>query len=842
MFLLAAVSLAQARPVTALWDANSDGITVGYRFYYGTAPGNYSLTPVGIDVGNATTASLNLLPGATYYFVVRAYDASSALGPPSSEVSITLPNSAPVLTNPSSQSGTPGAAVSLQLASSDPNGDTTSFPSVTGLPPGLTASSTGLISGTLSGGGSYTVTATVSDGSLTDVEVFTWIVATSSQMTTPLPGATLGAATQTFSWSAGTGVTAYWLEVGTTGVGSHNISNFNAGALRTTTVSGLPTNGSAIYARVSSLTGSTWNYVDYTLTSTTASASVAAQMTTPTPSATLTSASQTFTWTAGTGVSAYWLDIGTTGVGSQNVANFNAGTLLTTTVSGLPTNGSQLYIRLSSRIGAAWSYVDYTVTSATTTASAPAQMTTPLAGATLATGTQAFSWSAGTGVTGYWFEVGTTGVGSHNITNYNAGMLRTTTVSGLPTNGSAIYVRVSSLIGSTWSYVDYTLTSATITGSTLSQMTTPLPAATLAGATQAFSWSAGTGVGANWLEVGTTGVGSHDISNFNAGALRTTTVNGLPTNGSTLYVRLWSMTGSTWASVDYTLTSATLSGTAGAQLTTPLAGATLAAATQAFSWSAGTGVTGYWLEVGTTGVGSHNVSNFNAGMLRTTTVSGLPINGSALYVRVSSLIGSTWSYVDYTLTSATTTVTGWSQMTTPLAGATLSGAIQTFSWTAGTGVSGYWLEVGTTAVGSHNISNFNAGTLRTTTVTGLPTNGSTIYVRLWSLTGSAWNFVDYTLTSTAAALAQLTTPVAGATLAAPAQTFSWSTGTGVTGYWLQVGATGKGSTDLANFNAGTLRTRIVTGIPATGRVTIYVRLWSLTGSTWTYVDSTFLTP
>ena len=30
------------------------------------------------------------------------------------------------------------------------------------------------------------------------------------------------------------------------------------------------------------------------------------------------------------------------------------------------------------------------------------------------------------------------------------------------------------------------------------------------------------------------------------------------------------------------------------------------------------------------------------------------------------------------------------------------------------------------------------------TVTGLPTNGSTIHVRLWSKIGSNWPFVDYT--------------------------------------------------------------------------------------------------
>jgi len=85
-------------------------------------------------------------------------------------------NRAPSLTQPVNQTGTQNATASLQLAGTDPDGDTLTY-SATNLPGGLSVNaSTGLISGTLTAGGSFTVTAIVSDGSLTDSKSFTWTV------------------------------------------------------------------------------------------------------------------------------------------------------------------------------------------------------------------------------------------------------------------------------------------------------------------------------------------------------------------------------------------------------------------------------------------------------------------------------------------------------------------------------------------------------------------------------------------------------------------------------------------------------------------------------------------
>ena len=61
--------------VTLRWDKSHDRHVKGYRLHCGLTSGrNYSRF---INVGNVTTYTLsNLIPGKTYYCVVRAYNAS----------------------------------------------------------------------------------------------------------------------------------------------------------------------------------------------------------------------------------------------------------------------------------------------------------------------------------------------------------------------------------------------------------------------------------------------------------------------------------------------------------------------------------------------------------------------------------------------------------------------------------------------------------------------------------------------------------------------------------------------------------------------------------------------
>jgi hypothetical protein len=274
-------------------------------------------------------------------------------------------------------------------------------------------------------------------------------------------------------------------------------------------------------------------------------------------------------------------------------------------------------------------------------------------------------------------------------------------------------------------------------------MISPANATTLSGASQVFTWT-NAGASLYKLWVGST-PGTSDIGMFPpAGtAATTTTVTGLPTGGSTLYVRLWSKVGSTWAFNDYTYTAA---GTASAAtMVTPTNASTLTGASQAFTWT-NSGASLYQVWVGTTAGGSEIGMFPPAGTTAAaTTVTGLPTNGSILYVRLWSKIGSAWSFNDYSYTAASGTPAA-AAMVTPLNGSTISGTSQTFTWTnAGANLCQLW--AGTTPGGS-NLGMFPAsGTTGTSTTTNGLTTSGTVYVRLWTQLNGSWVFNDYTYTA-----------------------------------------------------------------------------------------------
>jgi uncharacterized repeat protein (TIGR03803 family) len=83
------------------------------------------------------------------------------------------------------------------------------------------------------------------------------------------------------------------------------------------------------------------------------------------------------------------------------------------------------------------------------------------------------------------------------------------------------------------------------------------------------------------------------------------------------------------------------------------------------------------------------------------------------------------------------------EIMTPAPGSRLTGSTVLFEWTTGIATTAYGLSVGTT-VGGWELFDKEEGTALSNTVTGLPTDGTTVYVRLWSLTNGAWRFNDYT--------------------------------------------------------------------------------------------------
>ena len=118
------------------------------------------------------------------------------------------------VTNPGGQTGTVGTATSLQIHASDSSSTATLSYSATGLPTGLSINaSSGLISGTPSAAGTFSVTATATDNTgASGSTSFTWTVNPSGGGC-PSPGQKLGNPgfeSGNTVWSASSGVIGQW--------------------------------------------------------------------------------------------------------------------------------------------------------------------------------------------------------------------------------------------------------------------------------------------------------------------------------------------------------------------------------------------------------------------------------------------------------------------------------------------------------------------------------------------------------------------------------------------------------------------------------------------------------
>ncbi len=485
--------------------------------------------------------------------------------------------------------------------------------------------------------GAANYTFTFVNGTLT-------VTAAVAQITAPPKNSMFSGSTVVFTWSHETNAVSYQFELGST-PGGQDIASMTTANL-TTTISNIPTDGSLVYA---TLLGST-DGINYTVQDTAlyAAYSISAVMINPIPGTTFTGSSVTFNWVAGSGSSAYWIDVGSTSGGNNYFQSGNLGGALTATVNNLPTDGSTVYVTLWSLVGGNWVYNEYTYT-AYNNASIKGVITTPTPGSTLSGSSVTFSWTAGSQSTAYWIDAGNVQGGNQYFQSGNIGNVTSYNVTGLPTDGSTVYMTLYSLVNGQWVYNQYTYTAYGASSGT-GVLTTPTPGSTLTGSTVTFVWTAGNNSSAYWMDIGNVAGGNQYYQSGNLGDVTTVTVNGLPTDGSTVYVTLYSLVGGQWIANAYTYTAFT-SGSGLAVMQTPIPGTTLSGNVQTFTWSAGNGAISYWMDIGTTVGGNDIYQSGSLGNVLTTTVNSLPANGSQIYVTLYSLIGGNWMSNAYTYIS-----------------------------------------------------------------------------------------------------------------------------------------------------------------------------------------------
>ena len=196
------------------------------------------------------------------------------------------------------------------------------------------------------------VDGSYSDGSGYIRNSYTYTAARSASISSPGPVSVLSSTAATFTWSAVTGATEYWLDVGT----SAYVGNIASGPITGTSrqVTGLPYDGSTIYATLyTKLNGSyqdaTGAYVRnlYTYTATRI-----ATMISPAPNSTFTSSNVTFTWIPVPGANGYWLDVGT----KPFVGDISYGPTFATSSAffSLPMDGNPVYVTLYTKLNGSY--------------------------------------------------------------------------------------------------------------------------------------------------------------------------------------------------------------------------------------------------------------------------------------------------------------------------------------------------------------------------------------------------------------------------------------------------------------------------------------------------------
>jgi len=272
----------------------------------------------------------------------------------------------------------------------------------------------------------------------------------------PKPGSQFAGTGVTFTWTPGAGVTNYWFNLGTAASGANAKNIYSSGSVTalSETVTGLPTNGETIYATLYSEIAGVFQptvYIFY--------AYGPAALITPAAGTKLT-ASTTFTWTPGTGITTYWLNVGTAATSSNAKDIYSSGpiTTLSKTVTGIPTYGETLYVTLYSEIAGVYQPIVYTYTASGSPVAAA--LTTPAPSTKLTSSSVTFTWSPGEGVTYYWFNLGTgaSGAAAKNIYSGSSTTATSVTVTGLPINGETIYATLYSYIAGVWQPTLYTYT------------------------------------------------------------------------------------------------------------------------------------------------------------------------------------------------------------------------------------------------------------------------------------------------------------------------------------------------------------------------------------------------
>ncbi len=380
------------------------------------------------------------------------------------------------------------------------------------------------------------------------------------------------------------------------------------------------------------------------------------------------------------------------------------------------------------------------------------------------------------------------------------------------------------------------------------------------GPTVRFEWTnGGMQVSEYWVEAKDSVV--YEDFFYNSGSLPSTTnhvdISGIPSNDGLFYIRLWyrpTSTGS-WEHRDFGY----LTQRAEPQLLTPAEGSVLPGSRVHFTWTSNgyPNVTDYHLEVGTS-QGAYDIASkaVSATAVSTTTVSNIPTNGQAVYVRFWWYRPvHNWSYSDYIYTAA---------VPSPSIGnvedhSTLRNNHELeLHLNGGASPTAYWIYVGSqwsSASGAQQYDLHSTGELPGSISTYvlpsdiLPNEPQIVYIRLWYRMGPAGtNWESKTTIHVAhAPESTMTHPADREQMVKnPYNThlYQWSPNPhygGVRAKWLDIGSSQGSGSHYSQIWYARHETQTISGLPTNGQ-TLYHRQWTLFGDDWFYRDTVAYAP
>jgi hypothetical protein len=555
-----------------------------------------------------------------------------------------------------------------------------------------------------------------------------------AEILSPANGATLSSVA-TFNWSSVSCASVYQLWIGSS-PSSHNIFYGDVTSGTTATVQPTQADGRTLYVTLWSKIGAEWYSRAYTYTA----PSSPAEISSPVNGSTLASTSVTFNWNSVPTASAYQLWVGNKPRDASNsptaydifYGDVTSGT--TATVIKLPSDGRKVYATLWTKFGSGWLSKDYVYNAFDCIAAA--EVTSPVDKSTFTSSAVTFKWNVSPCAARNQLWVGNKPATSDIFYADVSG--GSTAVNGLPVDGRPLYVTLWSFINGTWRSKEYTYTAYL----QIAEITSPRHLATFSSSDVKFDWSLSPTATDYYLYVGNS-LRSYDIfSQYVFGG--TTTVSGIPFDGRIIYVTIWSKIDGKWLGNDYRYTACPSCGGPGvvARMTDPVYGTVFKSATRTFTWDTGTNATGYWLFVGST-PGAYDIFSADLGLATSKTITTLPTDGRTIYLTLFSMINGEWHSNQYVYTAVNVAK---AKMISPPGGTALTSSTATFTWDAGSGVTGYSLFIGSTP-GTYDLYSADTGTGLSKTVNGLPMDGRTLYVTLWSRINGDWQGNEYTYTA-----------------------------------------------------------------------------------------------